>query len=296
MENKISKKFYLATLAVFAIIGSLLTVFASNLLAGDIANISAMSSTVVVSMPGAFMAATFIFITLYLIKLYIHPETFKKMTKIYLILLVVFSSLGAVTSILTGTLVYGNFMAPYPFTGYALIFLLFHLMFLGFGISQLIKLRNVKDDAEVRKLNFLQVLKNIGYVLFIGLVFNRFGYFLGMPIYVYWRFFYATFPFYLYLLLPLGIGVFMTLRKLGMLTDPKKSLIMLIVLSGLHVLLAGYIVIMGTQDTLFISSISTCMPLDRLASMPVEFIIHAVVYTALLTYYIIRVVKEKKAQ
>ncbi|MCR4911179.1 MAG: hypothetical protein K5925_01470 [Bacilli bacterium] len=296
MENKISKRFYLGTLIVFAIIGSLLTVFATNLLAGDIATVGYWGKTIVADLPAVMMAAIFVFITLYLIKLYRHPKTFKRMTKLYLILLVVFSGLGVVGCILTGTVAYGDFLAPYPFTGYPIIFLILHLMFLGFGISQLLKLRRVKDDLEVRKLNFLQVLKNIGYVLFIGLVFNRFGYFLGMPLYVYWRYFYATFPFYLYLLMPVAIGVFMTMRKLDMLPKGKGSLIFLCIVAGLHVVLAAYIIIMGANDTLFVSSVSACMPLERFASMPVELIIHVVAYTALLTYYIVKVVKEKKAE
>ena len=135
----------------------------------------------------------------------------------------------------------------------------------------------MKDDEERIKINFLYVLKTIGWVMFIGMVLSKLGLFLTMPVYVYVRNLYYTFPTYLYQLLPLYLGVVLVLYNLEIL--PKKvTFIMSIVGLGVNVLLFAYTVIKGLGDTSYISSISQLYPIDRIASLPIEILIHFLAY------------------
>lgn len=111
------------------------------------------------------------------------------------------------------------------------------------------------------------------YSLFIGLLFNRFGLFIFMPVYVYTRNLLLTFPTYLYLLLPLCLGVVIALYNLGII-NRKLTFIFGLVGIGLDVIFFTYTVINGLVSTALISSISQIYPIDKMASLPIEILIH----------------------
>ncbi len=274
MEKK--KLITLISLIVLTIGGAMFTLLASNMLMDDLFNksVSFADSTLFVSLPAVSVAVLFVLGILYFIRTYRNPNSVNRITKLYLIIAMAFAFIGIIGSILGGVVVYKTFTGRNPFPGYLIIFMIINiLLLLGAGCALFFTIKKMKEDEEKIKINFLYVLKTIGWVLFIGMVFNRLGLFISMPVYIYTRNLYYTFPTYLYLLLPLYLGVVIVLYDLGIL-NKKQTFIMGIVGLALNVMFFTYTTIKGLGDTSYIASISQIYPIDRMASMPIEYLIH----------------------
>ena len=289
------KKYIILTLAVATVLGALFTVLASNMFFADIINISAgfANATITVSLPAIAVSMTLTIIVLWVLRTYKHPDCFKRISKLYLIIVIALNGLGVLGCILSAIIVYGNLFADRPFPGYLVIFLLLNLAIIGGAVFGLLKLKKVKEDEGRVKINFLYVLKTIGWFLFIVMVFNRLGTLFGMPTYVYLRNLYKTFPFYINLLAPLGLGVLEVLYILGLLKG-KKLLIGACAVSGCMLVLWIYTAIMGMNDTTFISSLSQAMPLERMASKPLEMLIQLLSYLGVGAVLVVQAVKGPK--
>ena len=268
----------LICLACFTFVGAFFMALGSNMFFSDIGNIAAGESTLLVTVPAATVAMTFVVILLYLVRLTKHPDCVRRLSKLYSIVIIALNGVGAICNILGSLKVYGTLVALNPFPGYTIIFLVIEILFIALGVYGMIKLKDMKADENRIKISASYVFKTIGWVLFITLMLNRLGMFLGAPIYVYVRNLYKTFPFYLYLLLPLYLGV---LEVLFIMKIPSKKTLYILTFVGigLNVVLFAYNAIMGINDTGFISSLSEAMPLERLASKPLEILIHFLAYT-----------------
>ena len=220
---------------------------------------------------------TFVVAIFYVIRIYKHPDCFKRISRLYLILAGVINLLGLVGVILSAVKVYGTFVPQNPFPGYLIIFLVLNLLLLAGACYGLVALKKVKEDEGKVEIKVSYVFKTIGWFFFIMIVLNRFGMFLGMPLYVYLRNLYKTFPFYIFLLEGLFLG-FLEVAHIFELFDRKKLQILIYVGLGLNVALFAYIAVMGINDTAFISSLSPALPLERLASKPLEVLIHFLAY------------------
>ena len=273
------RKYIIIALALITIVGSLFMALGSNMFFDDIFNIAVeiSHSTLFVSLPAMSVAVFFVVAVLYILRAYKRPNCIKRMSRLYAIILIVISAIGLVGAIMAGVNVYGTFVGSHPFPGYLIIFMILNVVLLAGGVVGLIFSKKIKDDEDKVKINFLYVLKTIGWFLFICLVFNRFGMLLGAPTYIYLRNLYQTFPFYIYLLVPLFLGVLEAMYILKLL-DRKKLFILGIVGIALNVVLFVYIAVMGVNDTAFISSLSQAMPLERMASKPLEILIHFLSY------------------
>lgn len=270
------KYLYLICLGALVIVGSLFTALASNMLMDDLFNkgVSFANCTLFVSLPAVSVATMFVLGILWFIRTYRHPDCVKRITKVYLIIALAFGVIGLVGAILGGTLIYGTFAGRQPFAGYLPLFMALNILIItGAVLGLFLYVKKLPEDAGKVKINFLYVLKTIGWVLFIGMVMNRFGMLLGMPTYVYTRNLYYTFPTYIYLLLPLYLGVVIVLYNFEI-VDRKKAFLMGIIGLGANVLFFAYTVIKGLGDTSYISSISQIYPIDRMASMPIEILLH----------------------
>lgn len=290
-----TKKYYLIILPIVAILGSLFTAFASNMFFGDIINIQAgfAHATFFTTLPAVTLAVSFVIITLYFIRIYKHPDCFKSITRLYLILLIAFNAIGVLGCILAAAITYHTLLSNNPFPGYLIIFMVFNLLLIAEGVVGLIFLRKIKKDEGKVKINFLYVLKTIGWVLFIFLAFNRFGTFLVAPTYIYWLNFYMTFPFYIWLLTPLYYGVVQVLFILGIL-NKRTLLIFAIAGMAVNVCLFTSTAIMGILDTSYIASLSQAMPLERMLSKPIEMPIHLLSYLGVGAALIVQSVKKEK--
>ena len=287
-----SKKFVMISLAIIAVVGSLLTFYASNLFFSDVSNFGSGSPTIFATFPSMLFGAMLIAAPLYIVRLYKRPENKKALSKLYLIIAAVLAFLGIVFAVLGGVVNYrGNFVS-YPFPGYLIIFIVLHVLVLAASIFTFIKfVKPMPEDASKFKGGAKHVFHTLGLYLLIALAFNRFGAFLLMPVYVQWSSLYMTFVYYLFMLIPMALLVIKVLGILGY----KPLFIPTVVVAALAVVLFAITAIIGVNDSAFISAVSAAAPLERLGSMPMEILIHFVAYAGVSAYYIVKEVKAKKA-
>ena len=286
-----SKKFLAISLAVIAVLGSLLTFYASNLFFSDVANIKS-SPTLFVSFTGMLLGAMFIAAPLYLVRLYKRPENKKALSRLYLIIAAALAFLGIVFAVLGGVVNYrGNFVS-YPFPGYLIIMIIFHVCVLAGSLFVFFKyVKPLPEDASKFKGGVKHVFHTLGLYLLIALAFNRFGAFLLMPVYVQWSSFYMTFVYFLFLLIPMALLV---IKVLGIL-EVKPLFIPVVVVTALNVVLFAVTALIAVNDSAFVSAVSAAAPLERLGSMPMEILIHFVTYIGVSVYYLIKEIKNRKA-
>ncbi|MBO4667723.1 MAG: hypothetical protein J5666_06355 [Bacilli bacterium] len=275
-----SKKFSIISLIITTIVGSLFTALGSNMLFDDLFNkdVPFANHTLFVSLPAVSVCVILVMLVLYIIRVYKHPDCQKRISRLYLIIAIVMGVIGVVGAVLGGVKVYGTFTGKHPFPGYLIIFMILNILIIGCAVCGLVFLKKMKEDTGKVKINAKHVFKTIGWFLFISMMFNRLGMLLGASSYIYLRNLYKTFPFYLYLLMPVFLGVLVLMSPFEIL-DRKKRFILGLVALGLNVCFFGYIALMGINDTAFISSLSQAMPLERMASKPLEILIHFLTYT-----------------
>ena len=80
----------------------------------------------------------------------------------------------------------------------------------------------------------------------------------------------------------------LVIKTLKILEIGKGYFIPLLVVGILNIGLFASIVVLGMNDSTFISAVSAAAPLERLGSMPMEIMIHFVVYLGVSIYYIIK--------
>lgn len=290
-----SRKLSLAALVAIALLGSLFAVLGANMFFSDIGNMSAVGPKgFITTFPALMFAALFPVCFLYVLRYYLRPKTFKRLTRLYVIIAMALSLIGLICSILSGVLVYGSFVKPYPFPGYLIIFLILHALVVCGGAFALVRLHKLPEDEERFKVDVKHVFKTIGWFLFICLAIERLGLFVASPVYIYWRNFYMTFPFYIFLLVPAFLGTVKVLDLLGYLEKPNLKLILSISGVACTVVLFVAIAIPGILNTAYVSSVSTAMPLERLASKPLEILIHLVSNLAVGIILLVQALKANK--
>ena len=294
-----SKKKTIIALIILALVGSLFAAQATNMLMSDMANKDASSTfnTLFASLGAATIAAAYVVASLFVFRLFLRPQYQKRMMTVYSIIFASLGLIGTISLILNSILNYHSFVAPYPFKGYTIIFLILNVLLLvGPVVGLVFYVKKMEPDQEKFQFKFLYVLKTIGYFLFICLAFNRLGMFLGAPMYVHWRTLFKTFPFYLFLLVPMFILVVKVLLYFDVLKTKKMKVILVSIALGVTVLFAGAYIILGIVDTSVISAISPALPLERLATMPIETIIHLLACLAMTIPCLVILLKNKEAK
>ena len=293
-SNKMSKKFSLIALAIIAVLGSLVTIYACNLFFTDVPYFgpNIMDTAIFASFSAMFFGAYFVMAALYLCRAYLRPKTIKRLSSTYLKITIVLSALGFIFALLAGLVNYGTLLSKYPFPGFVIIAMVLHLLVLAASIFAMIKyVKPLPEDEEKFKVTAKHVFFTLGWFLFVALAFNRFGAFLTMPMYVELRNFYQTVFFYLFLLVPMAILV----KKAFDVFELKLNrFIYVIIFFAVNLVLFLIVVIFGLSDTTFVSSLSPAMPLERLAAKPVEIIIHFASQFGISLAWLIREIKAKK--
>ena len=186
-------------------------------------------------------------------------------------------------------------MTDYPFKGFSIIFLIANILLLAISCaSYFLFVRKLPEDPEKFKMNWKYVLKTLGYFLFTCLAFNRFGFLIMSPAYIYLRNFYLTFPFYLSMLVPMLILVVRVLTIFEVINTRKMKIVCTSVCIALIVILYGAYIILGATNTSVISAISPALPLERMATMPIETIIHVVACLAMSIPALIIFIRNKE--
>lgn len=295
------KRFSLIFLAILGLIGSFITFYSTNLLMHDLANnfFGLQDAGIIISGASFVFVLDFVLLTLFVIRIYRRPEYKKALIKLYSLLLLIFSSLGLVLSILTGTIMYGSFLAPYPFAGYSIICLIFNLLLVGLAIYiRFFLVKKIKDDESKRTMKASYVWYSILLSFMVFWMYNRFGAFLWSPVWIQLRTLYLTWPFFVYILLPI---LWYSIVVIRIFSKSKATINATLVLSitslvlNIGILLA--IVLISREHTEFVSAISPALGLERLASAPVDTIIHAISGIGLSVYetiYAIKLFKRNK--
>ena len=293
-SNNMSKKFSLIALAIIAVLGSLVTIYACNLFFTDVPYFgpNIMDTAIFASFSAMFFGAYFVMGALYICRAHLRPKTIKRLSSTYLKITIVLSALGFIFALLAGLVNYGTLLSKYPFPGFVIIAMLLHLLVLAASIFAMVKfVKPMPEDEEKFKVGAKHVFFTLGWFLFVALAFNRFGAFLTMPIYVELRNFYQTIFFYFFLLVPMAIVV----KKVFDVFELKLNrFLYVVIVASINLFLFVVVVIIGMSDTTFVSSLSPAMPLERLAAKPVEIIIHFASQFGILLAWLIREIKAKK--
>ena len=291
----LSKKKTILLLICITFLGSFVTFFGTNYLFHDLLDKGGdFYWTMPATFPMVSLAAMFVLGFFYVIRLYKRPKTFVELSRLYLLLGLIFSGVGFLTALLSGILVYGSFFKPYPFPGYLIIAMVLFAVLIWACVFCLIKLKG-KESEETYHSKAGHIFSTLGWACFTILVFNRLGAFLLSPLYIQWRTLYLSFPFYFYLLCPLFIGVVKVLIDLQILT--KGSRFILALVSGLvQLTFFAAVVFIGANNTEMIASISAAMPLERVSSLPVEIIIQFAGMTAVSIILIVQAVRTKNVK
>ena len=290
-----SKKFVVISLVIIAIFGSLVTFYASNMFFGDVSNFGAgfMNTTFFVTLPMMLFGAMLIAAPLFIIRFYQRPNSRKVLCRNYLFIAMALGCFGLLFTILGAALNMHSLVKPYPFPGYLIIMLILHVCVIALAaITLFMFVLKMPEDAEKYKVSVLHVLHTLGLYLLIALAFNRFGAFLLAPVYVQWSTLYKTFVYYLFLLIPMALLV---IKVLKILEIRHNFFVPVLVVAILNVGLMVAVVLLGKNDSAFVSAVSAAAPLERLGSMPMELLIHFVTYLGVSIYYVIKEIKCQKA-
>jgi hypothetical protein len=289
-----NRKFTLITLIVSFLLSSLLAVFTTDMILNVVVN-KGGDMKIFTGLVPAFLSVVLVIVFLGTLRVYLRPNSRKKAIKLYTLLILIFSGIGAIVTILSGIVDYHSLVKPYPFPGFNLIFLIGYVLLAGCAaFARFFLAKKIEDDTEEFHVNAKHVFKTIGWFLFISLTMNRTGVFFISPFFIQWRLFGLTFVYYIFLLVPLCLGIVKILRLLGYMNNQKVNLITSIVLCAVTVGLIVAVVVLGSTHSEFISAISHAMGLERIASFPFEIIIHSASYIAVSTILLVQSIKSRQ--
>lgn len=293
---KRSKQIFI--LALLILIGSFINFYVTNFIMSDISNMfyGVHDVNFIASIPGFVLSWDCVLAVIYCIRYFGRGQHKKKMTMTYTVILMAFSVLGFVTSILSGTMIYHSFVKPYPFPGYVILSLIVHAVLFAVAIVIRSKCKkNMEEDTAKRRIDFGYVLYSIACSVVIFFALNRFGALMWAFVYVQGSTLYLTFPFYISLLLPLALVVQITLYIWGAYDNHLTAdIVYVIVFLIANTVLAAVVFYLGSKYTVFVSAISPALALERLATMPIDVIIHFGLMYILGFYCLYLAIKLKK--
>ena len=287
-------------IALLVLVGSYVTYYAMNLFWADVAN-AAMGFNfplTLATLPCLMIALEFVLGAIFLVRFDNYEAKFRKyLIKRYSIVGLAFSGVGLVTAIVAALAVYKSIMAPVPFPGAFIVYIAVHVLVITALV--LILMRNKIADADEKvKTTHKYRIYTAAIALFTFIAFDRCGAALASPAYIEWSRLDLTWFFYLSLFLPLAVLVVLTLYKTGRLNNAKGRLIAWGVLTGCAVILCAAVAITGMNEPLLVSLVSPAMPVERLATFPVDFIflyVPAVVISVVeLVLSIVKATKKQK--
>ncbi len=269
-------KFYdIITVIIYIIGGSLITFNAGNLFFSDISNYASGSRlTIIATFPHFMFMFMIITLGFFFVRYRRLEDKYRlHFKKYYFLLFMIFSAIGVVTSILSGTIVYGSFLAPYPFNGAVLICFIIHLLILAFSVIAYTK-NNKKVDYVIEKMPYKKsyIWLSIAFVLFAFVAFYRLGASISAIIYTDYRYFAYTFLFYFSCIIPMVLLLYISISKIHEFNNLTNILFYSITLL-VGLICAIYVISEGTTNPLLISLISPAMPLERLATLPMESVV-----------------------
>jgi len=284
-------------LIALAVIGSVITFYASNLLLSDVSNMFYMSITrdVVSTLPCFTIALDFILASIYVMRFFSKTTYCKSQTIVYSWILFAFSVIGIFSSVYTGLVIYGSMLAPYPFKFATNIFLIFHLLMLVHSFHTRKIGKKMAGEAVYRKLKFSYILYTIMLSAIVFFAYSCFGALLISPLYIQWSTFYLTIPFYLSLLLPMAIVVQMMLYTFKTVDKhPNAGLALTIAVLIANLVIGFAVFYIGYHYPQFIAAISPAVAIERLLTKPINTVFIHLFVAIFGIYELIHAIKYKK--
>ena len=293
---------YIISVIVLTIIGAVVNFYATNMVLSDISNAydGLRDIYFISSIPALMFACLFVLAILYIARLALRPEYKKSLSKLYLIIAICLSVIGLVSSILSGTIVYHSFTKPYPFPGYSVLALIiFIVLLIGFSYLLYYVIKKVPNDTEKRKKSVKYGIYTFLLVIFMYFTLNRFGVVIWGPSYIQGRTFYLTWPYYLWLLLPLCLFIIIACDLFNYRKEDKlHALIHMSIFTAVGIGLTIYTIYLGMTNTQYVSAISPTVGAERLLAKPVDTILQTAIFLAFALFFLIRTiilyVKSKK--
>lgn len=268
------KKTTIILLLVIGILGSFIAFYSFNMLFSDLSNMfyGTHDAYIITSIPLFMITLDIILSFLFVIRLYRRPEYKKAMIKLYSIYMAINGAIGTVTSIMTGRVLYHSFLAPYPFPLYSLLMLIVNILLMVLGlVIRIILVEKVDEDLEKRKMTIGYMLFSAALFIVIMFAFDKFGAILWSPVYTSFRSLDITIWFYIWILIPPAIIIYYILDNFKVFSR-KGKVIFSITVTALNIILGVVVYLISSNNPLLISSVSPIVPLERLATMPVNFI------------------------
>ena len=272
-----TKKKAIILMIIITLAGSIVTFYGTNLLLSDVSNMFYMTVTkdVISSLPIFFISLDFVLAAIALIRLYRHPQFRKCGTLLYSGILFCFSAAGIVSTVLTGTVIYHSFTAPYPFKGATLLCLFIHTLLAVISVIQIKRAVKWENDSEKRKIKLHYIIYTAFLSTLVFYAFNRTGAFLMMASFVQLSTLNITVWFYLALLLPLLNLMHSLFYSFDVYSRyPKLSLIYAIAQTVLCIVLFLVTVLVCMKNTAFISAVSPAVAIERLITIPIDTYAH----------------------
>lgn len=305
-EKKCTLKVYeIIILVGLAILGSFVAFRGLNYLWSDVANYANSLNTpyIIASFPALMLVCVIVESAIYIVRHSIIEDKYKNhMNEVYIIVGGCFGLVGLVTSILTGTVVYLAPFANYPFEGYAIIGIVCtSLNVIAAIVLFILNRKSKKPTDEVKKLKVEYIFYTILFSLVVFVAFNRFGALISAFMYTDWRYFGLVLPYYICLAVPLILVINIVLYETyAIKISTKGSVILWSILTGVTLVLIVTIGILGVTDPLLLALISPAMPIERLATIPLDFVLLFLVSNgfaaAVLTHHARIYKKELKAK
>ena len=298
---KITKKRIIIALVALAIVGSIITFHATNLVLASILNKDCPFGEFIVtffpSLTFLFVALDFILFMFLFYRLYLHPTHEQRIYLVYGITLASFSLVALITNTLSGAITYGNFMVTHPFTGFHIIMYIWHALMLALGFVMIFYFRKkvINDDILIHKTTAKYVFQTILLALITFITLNRLGAFFLMPTFVQWSSLGLTYPAYVALILPTIIIVIDLVYLFGgFKKSPKAGIVLCAFVLFFSVFCCLQICYRGMTNQLFIQLISPINPIGRLLTFPVDAVLQMVVAAGLAIYTLIDSIKFKR--
>ena len=284
-----TKKKTVCILAVTAVIGSVIAFYATNLILSDVSNMFYMTVTkdFITSLPIFFAAVQLVAVFGGVLDLYAEPDRGRKTALGCTAVLELTTLIGIISTFVSYLGIYKNFMAPYPFRGACIVLLVYYVICFA-AASYLRAQGRSLPETEKEKRKIGEVVFRIIRFVFIFYAFNRLGAVILSPLYIQWRSFGLTCPFYISMLLPVALLILMiyAIMDFGG-RSARSGLVFAVIIFAADIILNAYIFTVGRASTRFTAAISPAVPIERLLSKPIVVIIACAVATVLSIYALI---------
>lgn len=285
-----SKKATLLILIV-GIVGSIVTFYGTNFVIEDVANYTYgfnglnFFSTI----PTFCLSLIFTDLIILVIRYYIRPKYKKRTLLLHLNIMLFFSILGFIGSILTSIFVYDSLFTHFPYFAYPIVnLILYTVLIIVFVMSKIKVKKNMEDDLEKKEFKISYVIYSAILSLITFFALNRLGALLLSPMYVQIRTLYMTWPLYVWLTSPILLLVYVVLNSFNVFHNLNDKISYIIVYLIFNNILAYTIYKTGTNNTLFLSAISPAFGLDRIGTFPYDAILQFLETNVFALYFLFR--------